>query len=79
MGQGIFHGEIPITIMVKFLFIVAVAEFNAVFGRGTGPIFLSNMNCTGTESSLLSCSRRRNTLYYCSHNADAGVVCPICK
>ena len=66
-------------IMMKFLFIVAVAEFNAVFGYGTGPIFLSDVNCTGTESSLLSCSRRGNTLSYCSHNHDAGVVCPICK
>lgn len=43
------------------------------FGPGSGPILLDDLECTGTESSLSSCSfiDRPN----CNHNEDAGAVC----
>ena len=53
--------------------------FYAGFGQGTGPIHLSNVGCTGTESSLLSCSYSGIGVTYCGHYEDAGVVCPTCK
>ena len=52
---------------------------HATFGRGTGPIYLDNVECTGTESSLLRCSRSGIGVTYCGHYEDAGVVCPTCK
>ena len=55
---------------------IAIAVGYAGFGQGTGPVLLSNVGCTGTESSLLSCSHR---VAYCSHSRDAGVVCPSCE
>ena len=54
---------------------IAVAVYQAVFGQGTGPIFLHAW-CTGTESSLLNCSHSGIGVTYCSHSYDAGVVCP---
>ena len=51
----------------------------ATFGRGTGLILLDNVGCTGTESSLLSCSHRGIGVHGCSHSEDAGVMCPPCK
>ena len=55
---------------------IALAVYHAAFGQGTGPVFLRYLNCTGRESSLLSCSHRSGS---CSHSVGAGVVCPPCK
>ena len=43
---------------------------------GSGPILLSNLYCTGTETSLLDCNRYNmyGTLS-CNHRDDAGVIC----
>ena len=65
--------------MVLFLSLVSIAISRAGFGQGTGPIFLDNVGCTGTESSLLSCSHRGIGVHNCGHYKDAGVVCPPCK
>ena len=60
----------------------AITAYQAVFGRGTGPIFLNIVGCTGTESSLLNCSHRELDYYnyfFCLYSHDVGVVCPSCK
>ncbi|GIL55410.1 hypothetical protein Vafri_10969 [Volvox africanus] len=39
-------------------------------------IWLSNVDCTGTETSLMSCKRRSSLgRTACTHQEDAGVVC----
>ena len=65
--------------MIIFLYTIAIAVNQAAFGQGTGPVLLSNVRCSGTESSLLSCSHDETYLYRCLHDNDAGVVCPPCK
>lgn len=52
----------------------AVGSKQAAFGQGTAPVRLTNVNCAGTESSLLSCPYDWNTTS-CSHANDAGVSC----
>ena len=66
---------------VKWWFSIAtLAVSRATFGQGTGPIYLDDVGCTGTESSLLSCSHRGiGVLRRCYHFEDAGVMCPPCK
>lgn len=44
-----------------------------VFGVGNGPIFLNQVNCTGTEKNLWDCSALRTS--NCTHKEHAGVVC----
>ena len=45
----------------------------AYFGQGTGSIFMDDVHCTGTESTLASCTHTTN--HDCGHSEDAGVRC----
>ena len=52
----------------------ATAVGVAYFGQNTAlPIVMDDVNCAGTESSLLSCPFI--TAHDCSHCEDAGVIC----
>ncbi|NXI53998.1 DMBT1 protein, partial [Chloroceryle aenea] len=47
----------------------------AHFGRGLDPIWLDDVECTGTETTFSQCSLRSWGLHNCNHEADAGGVC----
>ena len=47
---------------------------SSTFVAGSGPIFLSGLNCIGNEQTLLECSSYPHPYYY-SHGSDAGVRC----
>ncbi|XP_061114999.1 deleted in malignant brain tumors 1 protein-like isoform X1 [Conger conger] len=47
----------------------------AHFGEGTGLIFLDNVQCTGSEQSLLDCQSHGLGVHNCMHYQDAAVVC----
>ena len=53
----------------------ALAYSYSRFGRGTGGIFLDNMNCRGTESRLIDCRHSGIGVHNCDHTDDAGVRC----
>ncbi|KAI1886458.1 hypothetical protein AGOR_G00195960 [Albula goreensis] len=46
-----------------------------VYGPGSGHIWLDDLDCKGTESSLSSCGFKGWGVTDCSHNEDAGVIC----
>ena len=48
---------------------------SARYGKGTGPILLSNVDCHGNESSLSSCIHSGVGNRNCDHKEDAGVLC----
>ena len=48
---------------------------SSIFGRGTGPVILSRLQCTGHEYRLFDCVHRGLIVHSCSHTQDAGVRC----
>ena len=45
-------------------------------GNGTGPIFLDQLQCVGSEQSLLECEMERDVgLHQCGHSMDVHVRC----
>ncbi|XP_061534873.1 uromodulin-like [Phycodurus eques] len=51
------------------------APQRAHFGQGSGPIWLDNVRCTGSESKLGECNHQGIGSHNCGHHEDAGVVC----
>ena len=69
--------QLMIPLLCYLLCILAIPVDQGIFEPGTGPVLLNNVDCFGTESSLLSCTHSTNP--YCSHLSNVGVVCPSCK
>ena len=57
------------------LVIGAKPRFSAFYGQGSGPVFLSNLNCTRSELKILDCRNDYYAAQTCGHYKDAGVQC----
>nr|XP_055045876.1 deleted in malignant brain tumors 1 protein-like [Misgurnus anguillicaudatus] len=47
----------------------------AYFGRGSGPVWMSGVDCVGSESTLMKCNSTGWRSNGCEHQQDAGVIC----
>ena len=50
---------------------------NMEFGAGMGPIFLDEVECTGSELNLTECTNSGVNVHDCNldHSEDAAVIC----
>ena len=54
----------------------ATIRYSALYGRGSGQIWLDNVTCIGTELTIASCSHSGWGIYkYCHNYWDVGVKC----
>ena len=58
-----------------YLYTDSKAYQSALYGQGSGSIWLDDVVCTGKESSLLSCGNRGLGVHNCGHYEDASVEC----
>ena len=52
-----------------------VVKYYAFYGQGRGSVWISNLQCIGTEWTIGNCSHSRRGEFYCNHQKDAGVKC----
>ena len=48
---------------------------SALLGSGEGPIWLDDLDCDGSEKTLLKCRRPQFGQHDCFHSEDVGVRC----
>ena len=61
---------------IMHILIGAASYTDARFGQGSGQILLNNINCVGSETSLINCTHDSIGMSgSCTHADDAGVRC----
>jgi len=48
---------------------------NNRYGPGSGTIWLDNVQCTGSESSIANCRHNNWGVHNCNHREDVSISC----
>ena len=61
--------------MYIYIYIGNVYRNRAYFGAGNGSIWLDDVRCIGSETSLLDCGHNAVGENNCEHKEDVSVMC----
>ena len=66
-------------LIVLLLFCFAVRftgrDLGNRYGRGSGPIWLDNLRCTGSETYIGNCRHQGWGVHNCGHSDDVSIMC----
>ena len=62
-------------VICRMLGYSSVLAAHVKYGQGSGVVWLSNLFCTGSESSISECLNPGWGQTTCTHHQDAGVTC----
>ena len=62
-------------VVCRMLGYSSVLAAHVKYGEGSGTVWMSNLACTGSESSISECPHIGWGQTSCSHSQDAGVTC----
>ena len=62
-------------VVCRMLGYSSVLAAHVKYGQGSGNVWMSNLACTGSESSISECLHLGWGETSCSHSQDAGVTC----
>ena len=60
---------------MNVLHLGALALTKAQYGEGYGPVYLDEVNCSGTEASIVHCGHIGVANTNCGHAEDAAIIC----
>ena len=67
------------SVVCRQLNYIGVLSYSAsLFGDGEGPIWLDNVDCSGSEDSILDCHHNGFGVHNCRHTEDIGIICGGC-
>ena len=75
MEQIFSHQPKISTVLSTFAEARPYSSTASIFGSTSGPIFLENLRCDGTEVGILDCPQSIHSFHQCGHDRDAGVQC----
>ena len=62
-------------LVCKLLGFATYNTFSSNYGKGSGPIWLSNVKCKGRESNIALCAHNGWGVHTCTHQQDIGITC----
>lgn len=69
------YNKCRITFGLQLFRTTSEAYGGAVYGQGSGPIWLDDVKCKGSETSIEKCSHRPWGSHNCNHGDDVSINC----